>query len=100
MVSADRTGAATIERLARELACERGVPMEHAREVVRDVLRLLREDARTAARVVIPGMLIVERAGEGARRRHRVRFVLLKRDRDEQSIRRLRDARRAAKLAA
>ena len=99
MVSADRTGAATIERLARELACERGVPMEHAREVVRDVLRLLREDARTAARVVIPGMLIVERAAPDAYRHYRVRFVLHERDRKAVQIRRLRDARRAAKLA-
>jgi len=100
MVSSDRTGAATIERLARELACERGVPLERAREVVRDVLRLLREDARTAARVVIPGLLVLQRQPDGSRRRHRVRFVLHERDRKAVMIRRLRDARRAAKLAA
>lgn len=93
MVAERRTGTRetrghlTRQRLATALAGMMGVPYAHAYELVGAVLAALREDIDTASRVVIPGVLVIERNPDGARRSHRVRFVLNRRRYAEEWVR-------------
>lgn len=83
-------GHLTRVRLAGALSGEMGMPYEWAYRVVGAVLEALRDDVAEADRVVIPGVLVIERNADGARRSHSVRFVLNKRARAAQTIRRMR----------
>lgn len=85
-----RSGYVTIDRLAQALAMAHGIPLDRARETVRLVFAAIREDLEVAQRFVLPGVLIVERAPDGARKSHRVRFVLRKRQRAAEAIARYR----------
>lgn len=89
----DRSGTATIRRLAIALAGEYGMPPDRALAFVRCVFRAIRDDLESADRVVIPGVLVIERLPQGATRRHRVRFVLHKRASSAAAIRRWRAGR-------
>jgi len=95
MVSHER-GGPTIDRLAAALSGELGLPYDRAHQLVRVLFRVLRADLDTAARVVIPGVLVIDRQPEGSKRRHRVRFVLHLRRAHAAAIRRWRDARRTS----
>lgn len=95
-MSAGLHGHATLLRLAVRLAGERGIPQDFALELVRAFVRVLRDDLESSARVVIPGVLIVDRMPEGSRRRHRARFVLNVRRRHAEAIKRYRARRSSA----
>jgi len=85
-----RSGSVTINRLAQALAMAHGIPFERARETVRLVFAAIRDDLEAAQRFVLPGVLIIEKAPDGARKSHRVRFVLRERRRAAERIARYR----------
>lgn len=93
-MSAGLHGHATLVRLAIRIAGEIGVPQEWALELVRAFVRALRDDIDESHRVVLPGVLIVERNPDGHKRKHRARFVLDMRQRHAAAIKRYRAARR------
>lgn len=69
-------GHATMERIAKALAVECGIPVDRTIGIVRDLFRIMRDDIDSGPRFVLPGVLVIERNPDGARRSHRFRFTL------------------------
>lgn len=88
----EKRGHVTMERLARALSLEQGIPVEYAFGMVRALFRLIREDLDASARFVLPGALIIDRMPPGAKKSHRVRLVLTRRKRAAEKMRRYRAA--------
>ena len=65
-----------MDRLARDIAFARGVPLEAAMDMVRTVFDAIRTDLATAQRFVMPGVLVIDRKPEGSQRPFSTRLVL------------------------
>lgn len=89
-------GHVTMQRVAVRLAGEMGIPFEHALCIVRAIFAAIREDVATAARFVLPGVLVVERRPEGSKRPHSVRFTLHSTERAHKRITKRREQQRGA----
>lgn len=79
-------GHVTMERVAARLALDCSIPAERALALVQAAFRAIREDIATAPRFVLPGVLVIDRLPDGARRSHSVRFVLGRRRREAAKI--------------
>ena len=89
-----------MQRVAIRLAGEMGIPFEHALKIVRMIFSIVRDDIATAARFVIPGVLVVERRPDGSKRPHSVRFVLHSTERAHRRITQRRERERGTATSA